>query len=797
MRYYLARWELDTDAAGGYWRAPASGCVGLVDLRPLPAQGTLLTVDGYGFFAYPNTVDPALMPGQIDLGNNLDKAIENKDKVENAFGVTLTGKTITDVLWEVLTTKSDPKGLTGPKPIIPGVRRNLELHLGGHSIIRAEDFDLATAPHRLQVIEVMQDAYREAKQEASKYTDTRKDTHLRMLSVFADKYREDYKTFIPNDLPDEGTKEPRTSFGDSFNRADNTDLNAVNTGKTKDGGAGTWQWNEVQGDVEVQSNAFFNVATAVAYARADDDLAGADHFCEGDTSIVSIQDNQWGPCARFASAANTSYMFMRNTANPLSTSIIILRKTITGSRTSIGTSKTQTAAAGEKITTRIDGSTLSGEHDDVELDSITDTAIAGGTRGGIYITVQNVDNIAVDDWFCEDISAGQTIAIGLVTETDLAQGLTVLKQRALAQAVEADLAQAVSSAKARAINRVTETDLSQGLSVAKARGVGQVTETDLAQAMAWAPRHRLVGQVTETNLAQTIGRLKSRAVGQITETDLAQALAVVKALAVAQISETDLAQPLSVAGEFFIGVGQVTEADLAQAVSWAPKIRLLGRVMETDLAQALSVLKLLGVGQVMETDLARVLSVLKTLGVGQVTETDLAQAIGRLKTRVLGQVTETDLAQVLGRLKVRLLGQITETDLAQAIAWLPTRLVEQVVETDLAQLIGALKVRGVGQVLESDSVFAVGVERKYTLGLVVEADAAQALLRLKTTGIGQVFEVDVAFALLTVPPIGEPTRLVSIVMTQAVLVSIVMTQAVLADIVMTQAVLEDIEGGNL
>ncbi len=381
--------------------------MGLVDLRPLAAQGTFLVTEGYGFFAYPDTVDPAKMPGQIDLGGNLDEAIKNKREVQDAFGVVLSGKTITDVLWELLTTKSDPKGLTGPRPIIPGIRRNLELHLGGHSIIRAGDFDLATAPHRLQVIAVIQDVYREAQLEASKYTDTRKETHLRMLSVLADKYQADYKTFIPNDLPDEGTKAPRTNFGDSFNRADNTDLNNSDTGKTKDGGAGTWQWNEVLGDTEIEDNEFHNVSTAaVAYARADDDLSSADHFCQGLTAVAGTAANaQWGPCARFASSANTSYMYMRNWTTPLSAGTIILRKTVTGSRTNLGTSDTITVVVDEEIKCKIDGTTLSGEHDDVEQDSITDTAITGGTRGGIYIFTSGLNQTAVDDWYCEDIAA--------------------------------------------------------------------------------------------------------------------------------------------------------------------------------------------------------------------------------------------------------------------------------------------------------------------------------------------------------------------------------------------------------
>ncbi len=125
------------------------------------------------------------------------------------------------------------------------------------------------------------------------------------------------------------------------------------------------------------------------------------------TAIDTTAGNkQQGPCARFASAANTSYMFMRDWVGNLSTATLMLRKTVTGSRTNLGTLKTQTLVLNEEIKTKIDGTTLSGEHDDVELDSITDTAIAGGTRGGVYMSVDAANRAAADDWFCEDISAG-------------------------------------------------------------------------------------------------------------------------------------------------------------------------------------------------------------------------------------------------------------------------------------------------------------------------------------------------------------------------------------------------------
>jgi DNA-binding transcriptional regulator YdaS (Cro superfamily) len=181
---------------------------------------------------------------------------------------------------------------------------------------------------------------------------------------------------------------------------------------------------------------------------------------------------------------------------------------------------------------------------------------------------------------------GQTIAVGQVTETDLAQAIAWAPKR-------------------RLVNQVSETDLAQAMGRLKTRAVGQVSETDLAQAITWAPKNRLVNQVTETDLAQAMGRLKSRTIGQVSETDLAQV-----------VSPT--------AGEQVIQVGQVSETDLAQA---------MGR------------LKTRAVGQVSETDLARGIARLKAKTIGQISETDLAQPIAWApKKRLVGQVTETDIA---------------------------------------------------------------------------------------------------------------------------------------------------------
>jgi hypothetical protein len=311
-------------------------------------------------------------------------------------------------------------------------------------------------------------------------------------------------------------------------------------------------------------------------------------------------------------------------------------------------------------------------------------------------------------------AGGQTVAVGQVTEADLAQAVEwAPKNRLVAQSLETDTAQALAVAKAKAIGQVAETDLAQQFGRLKTQAFVQATEADLAQVVT-SHKTTAISQVTETDLAQQLGRLKTagivqateadlaqafdslkaKGVGLVSETDTAQAITSLKAVSVVQATETDLSQTITPSVVQTIAVAQVLETDAAQAVTWSPKNRLVAQAVETDLAQVFASLKTAAVAQVTETDLAQAITALKTAGVVQVSETDLAQAIGRLKTLAIGQSFETDLAQTVSPevgITVEL-GQVSETDLAQVVTWAPkARLVATAVESDVALAITPVK----------------------------------------------------------------------------------------------------------
>jgi len=149
------------------------------------------------------------------------------------------------------------------------------------------------------------------------------------------------------------------------------------------------------------------------------------------------------------------------------------------------------------------------------------------------------------------VASGQTIAVGQVTETDVAQIIAwAPKKRLVVQATEADIANGITAARRYAVVQVLETDLAQVVVLQRQYPVGQATETDLAQAVIWAPKHRLVAQTFETDLAQIV------TVGS---------------------------------GQIIVAVGQALEVDAAGIVSWSPKARLVGQAAETDTAFVITV----------------------------------------------------------------------------------------------------------------------------------------------------------------------------------------------------------------
>lgn len=234
---------------------------------------------------------------------------------------------------------------------------------------------------------------------------------------------------------------------------------------------------------------------------------------------------------------------------------------------------------------------------------------------------KNIAQVSEND-IAQAMARSKQKAIGQVLETDLAQALSRIKIEIIAQVAENDLAQPITRAAITVnITQVSETDLAQGISVRKTMAVLQVIETDAAQSLI-VRKIKLISQVTEIDAAQAVTSRKVMALGQAGETDLAAAITRLKRQALSQVLETDLAQ--AIAREKAQVVLQVNELDEAQPFPTSGSVLVL---------------------QVSETDLAQALFRAKHLAVAQSIETDLSQPITRQKIRLILQALESDLAQ--------------------------------------------------------------------------------------------------------------------------------------------------------
>lgn len=374
--YYLGPWQ--TDADGVY--VPPPGTVGLIDLRP-----TVLQTDTYGFFATElPLVDLNYEPFGDVLGTLLDAltlTATQRSRWASMLGLpSVAGPTLLDVLWETLTTAADPDGETRAKPILPTHRGVLELHLGGHSLVRSRRFTGPDDPTWPAIQRVLQNDYRR----------TPEPVRGKVLANWMAKYRNaDVRAFIPAGLPVIEPVKPTTTITDDFDRADGA------LGSS----AGGWAWGDVDGPFAIVSNVAQSPTEGGALTknceRAEIDLSSDDHESQvvafSVTTLAGV-----GASARIDSAANTRYgVAMRS-------NVWVIDKWVAGASTNLANAATPTATTGTVIKAEANGSSISLYKDGVAVSTVTDTSIAGNLRAGIC----GKDGGKLNDFSAADLLAG-------------------------------------------------------------------------------------------------------------------------------------------------------------------------------------------------------------------------------------------------------------------------------------------------------------------------------------------------------------------------------------------------------
>lgn len=220
-------------------------------------------------------------------------------------------------------------------------------------------------------------------------------------------------------------------------------------------------------------------------------------------------------------------------------------------------------------------------------------------------------------------AAGQTVTVGLATETDTAFGVGAAKNQSVGLASETDSGLGVTAQKTVTVGLSLETDTSFGVTAAKDQAVGLASESDTALSVATA-KVLDVGLATEADSALAVAIEKVVTAGLASETDTAFAVSTGNAISVGLATEADSAFGVSVAKQLSVGLASETDAALVVVPA---KSYPAGLASETDSAFTVDLDRAYAIGLATESDSALAVSIAKALSVGLATETDTALAV--------------------------------------------------------------------------------------------------------------------------------------------------------------------------
>lgn len=392
MKFVLGPWIWNAVAGEIPHWGPPDASDGCLDVRSIPDQSVAGgSPKGFAIFSLP---DGAPDPGSDYrlLGTTLDATVSPGDRtlIGSQLGVgSLISPTLDVLMYELLTVKGDPTGDTFARPIMPTMQRLMGVMLAGQ-VVHSERFN-HEAIHHAPALTQTQEQYRENKAlvAAGKMPP---DHHRRILDFTQKKLGIPWEALIPPDMIGEpGPLPHKTEWTESFNQGDSSTLGP------------DLSWTEPAGDWETKSNVAVVVAdNNFSTARADADVSSADHY--GEVNVTAIgsgsEDINAGPAARFSPSADTCYFVLANRNNDK----VHIYKNIAGVLTPLG-EQAITLAIPELYRMSCDGSDLKAYQAGVERVSLSDSSIAGNTRGGIVGYSNVVNEPAVDLFKVADLAA--------------------------------------------------------------------------------------------------------------------------------------------------------------------------------------------------------------------------------------------------------------------------------------------------------------------------------------------------------------------------------------------------------
>lgn len=395
------------------WNSPTNS-IGSIDLRNIPDQSIAgrLGDRPYGLFI----IDGTLPSEYTLLGSGDLRDIRSSAAIKSAWlshtGFEPQGDSVADMLFDQLTVGGDPTYQSEVPPLTATSKGALELWFGGQ-LIKSERFRYGTHSHTNKVQAILHRNYRIMR--ASIDAGRMPEGHDRkVLDRNCEKYRlsktdkSEWGLIVPDELRDghEGPSPHDTLIQDTFNRSNNNDL-----GTSSDG---DWSWTEyantTSGNDSTLENSFdildnkarsLPVATNQdRLARADKDLSSDDHYAQVLMSDISSSNDQIAAATRFENGGgNNDFYFAR--ALQVNDQYLIT-KYVGGSTTDLA-STAQTPANGDTVKIQVNGTNLKSFYNGAEFDSVTDTAISGNLRCGLYVFSGGGEKPVVDDFEAADL----------------------------------------------------------------------------------------------------------------------------------------------------------------------------------------------------------------------------------------------------------------------------------------------------------------------------------------------------------------------------------------------------------
>lgn len=377
MTWYVGPWKKDDE---GTWVGPDSMSQA-IDLRTLDQQ----TDAGMGLFECTGDVDRDYR----EVADNLDDTLSPRaSRLVLVKRQRPRGNTLRQQVLSLVTSDSDPEGITGLKPVQLTSRNFGEAKfLGSKMKVRGRK-TVSMQKHYERLLRLAEKDVVKTLDSDEQLGRKQLGYELRKLGMSID--GDDWKEIIKDPQKRQRVgrpAKPETSLSDDFNRSDETPISSPWVQVY-----GTGQW-------DLKNNGVLKTASSASNIVYNSALSGSDQ----DVQVDQIDDKNAGPAARCESTSVATYYF----GYLLFTSAIRIYKVVTGSLTSLASS-TASSRNGTWLLT-VDGSSQELFRNTVSIVSASDTGISSGLYagiGGFSLAIVPMN----DDWSAEDIGGGGGIS---------------------------------------------------------------------------------------------------------------------------------------------------------------------------------------------------------------------------------------------------------------------------------------------------------------------------------------------------------------------------------------------------